>query len=65
MGNPICNVKIPDTSNEVGNISGLKIFVISSFTVFRLPVTIAAIYYTFGTTKNNVICTWYLHNLLS
>jgi hypothetical protein len=42
--NPGATQKSWDSSNEVGNIRGHKIFVISSFTVFRLPVTIAAIY---------------------
>jgi L-cystine uptake protein TcyP (sodium:dicarboxylate symporter family) len=37
-------MKPVDTSNKVGNISVLKIFVISSFVALCLPVAIAAIY---------------------
>jgi hypothetical protein len=57
---PLCGTKICAISNKVGNISGLKKFVISSFPAPRSPVVLSAIYQAFDNSKNGMISRAYL-----
>ena len=57
----LAGLKRVDISNKVGNISNLKIFVISSFRAPRCPVVLSAIYQLFDKPKIHKITETYLH----